>query len=254
MVKFFCKVIIIVLSHCYIIERIYHTMKKQLMTITLGALLVSGLTLPASTPVEASTSYKVKVTTNVLNVRSGPSTSYQKVGSAKLGQTFTYLGATGSWTKISYNGSTKYVASTYVKKYNAPFIMPTKGTLTQGYGPASGKYGYTFHNGIDLAAAKGTTVQAGAYGEVIVARNYGAYGNHVMISHTINGQAYTSVYAHMDRLNVVKGQKVAKGAKIGTVGNTGNSFGSHLHFEIHKNKYVYSSSTAANSVNPYTLF
>lgn len=229
-------------------------MKKQLMTITLGTLLVSGLTLPASTPVEASTSYKVKVTTNVLNVRSGPSTSYQKVGSAKLGQTFTYLGATGSWTKISYNGSTKYVASTYVKKYNAPFIMPTKGTLTQGYGPASGKYGYTFHNGIDLAAVKGTPVQAAATGQVIVARNYGAYGNHVMISHTINGQAYTSVYAHMDRLNVVKGQTIAKGANIGTVGNTGNSFGSHLHFEIHKNKYVYSSSTAANSVNPYTLF
>ncbi|MCT4776046.1 MULTISPECIES: M23 family metallopeptidase [Exiguobacterium] len=229
-------------------------MKKQLMTITLGALLVSGLTLPASTPVEASTSYKVKVTTNVLNVRTGPATTYQKVGSATLGQTFKYLGATGSWTKISYNGSTKYVASTYVKKYSAPFIMPTKGTLTQGYGPANGKYGYTFHNGIDLAAAKGTPVQAAATGQVIVARNYGAYGNHVMISHTINGQAYTSVYAHMDRLNVVKGQTIAKGANIGTVGNTGNSFGSHLHFEIHKNKYVYSSSTAANSVNPYTLF
>ncbi len=263
MVKFFCKVIIIVLSHCYIIERIYHTMKKQLMTITLGALLVSGLTLPASTPVEAATSYKVKVTTNVLNVRSGPSTSYQKVGSAKLGQTFTYLGATGSWTKINYNGSTKYVSSTYVKKYSSTslqtatagkLLMPTKGTLTQGYGPASGKYGYTFHNGIDLAAAKGTTVQSAAYGQVIVARNYGAYGNHVMVSHTINGQAYTTVYAHLDRLNVVKGQKVAKGGKIGTVGNTGNSFGNHLHFEVHKNKYVYSSSTAANSVNPYTFF
>ncbi|WP_070328141.1 peptidoglycan DD-metalloendopeptidase family protein [Exiguobacterium aurantiacum] len=238
-------------------------MKKQLMTITLGALLVSGLTLQTSTPVEAATSYKVKITTNSLNVRTGPSTAYKKVGSAKLGQSFTYLGATGSWTKINYNGSTKYVASTYVKKYSgtalqaataAKFIMPAKGTLSQGYGPASGKYGYTFHNGIDIAAAKGTPIQAAASGQVIVARNYGAYGNHVMISHTINGQAYTSVYAHMDRLNVVKGQSISKGANIGTIGNTGNSFGSHLHFEIHKNKYVYSGSTAANSVNPYTLF
>lgn len=105
-----------------------------------------------------------------------------------------------------------------------------------------------------MAAAKGTTVQSAAYVQVIVARNYGAYGNHVMVSHTINGQAYTTVYAHLDRLNVVKGQKVAKGGKIGTVGNTGNSFGNHLHFEVHKNKYVYSSSTAANSVNPYTFF
>lgn len=229
-------------------------MKKQLMTLTLGALLISGLAIPASTPVEASTSYKVKVTTDVLNVRTGPATTYQKVGSAKLGQTFSYLGASGAWTKINYNGSTKFVSSTYVKKFSAPFIIPTTGTLAQGYGPASGKYGYTFHNGIDLAAVKGTPVQAAASGQVIVARNYGAYGNHIMISHTINGQAYTSVYAHMDRLNVVKGQTITKGANIGTVGNTGNSFGSHLHFEIHKDKYVYSSSTAANSVNPYTLF
>lgn len=238
-------------------------MKKQLMAFTLGVLLVCGLTLPASTPVEASTTYKVQVTTNSLNVRTGPATTYQKIGSASLGQTFTYLGTSGSWTKINFNGSPRYVSSTYVKKYSstalktattAKFIMPTKGTLSQGYGPASGKYGYTFHNGIDLAAARGTTIQAAASGQVIVARNYGAYGNHVMISHTINGQVYISVYAHMDRLNVVKGQSISKGANIGTVGNTGNSFGNHLHFEIHKNKYVYSSSTAANSVNPYTLF
>lgn len=75
-----------------------------------------------------------------------------------------------------------------------------------------------------------------------------------MMSHQLSGQTYITVYAHLDRLNVVTGQTLAKGATIGTVGNTGNSFGNHLHFEVHRNSYVYSSSSPANSINPYTMF
>lgn len=248
---------------------IFHTegitikMKKKLMTIVLGALLTIGLITPAPTPVEASTYYKAEVTVNSLNVRSGPGTTYAIVGSVKLGQTFSAQQTTGSWTKINFNGTSRYVSSAFIKPYasttlqttsTTKLLMPTKGTLTQKYGPASGVYGYTFHNGIDLAAAKGTPVIAASGGQVIVARNTGAYGNHIMIMHQLNGQSYTTVYAHLDRLNVVQGQTVLRGANIGTVGNTGNSFGSHLHFEVHKSPYVYSSSAPASSLNPYNFF
>ncbi len=248
------------LSH---IEGIYIKMKKKLMTIALSALLTVGLLTPVSTPVEASTYYKAEVTTNILNVRSGPSTAYPIVGTAKLGQTFSAQHTTASWTKINFNGTSRYVSSAFIKPYasttlqtssTTKLLMPTKGTLTQKYGPASGIYGYTFHNGIDLAAAKGTPVIAASGGQVIVARNAGAYGNHIMITHQLNGQSYTTVYAHLDRLNVVQGQTVLRGATIGTVGNTGNSFGNHLHFEVHKSPYVYSSSAPASSLNPYNFF
>lgn len=237
-------------------------MKRKLLTLTFSSVLAAGMFLPATPPAEASTGYHVKVTTNSLNVRTGPSTAYKIVGSAKLNQAFNYVGVSGGWTKITYNGATRYVSSTYVKRYSGSLLstssvkmlMPTKGTLTQGYGPASGKYGYTFHNGIDLAAAKGTPVVAAAAGQVITARNYGAYGNHAMIRHQLNGQTYITVYAHLNQLKVVNGQTVARGAAVGTVGNTGNSFGSHLHFEVHRGSYVYSGTSAANSINPYTMF
>ncbi|HCW74265.1 MAG TPA: peptidase M23, partial [Clostridiaceae bacterium] len=85
---------------------------------------------------------------------------------------------------------------------------------------------------------------------VTISKNSGAYGKHVMISHSLKNQKYVTVYAHMNSLSVKSGQTVSKGMKIGTVGNTGNSFGNHLHFEIHKNSYKYSSYSAANSVNP----
>ncbi|WP_337874063.1 peptidoglycan DD-metalloendopeptidase family protein [Exiguobacterium sp.] len=238
-------------------------MKRKMLSLLCAVLLTVGVFTPTGTPAEAATTYYVKVTTNSLNVRSGPGTTYAIVGNAKLGQSFKYLGVSGGWTKINFNGTARYVSSTYVKKYSvttlsttstAKMVIPTKGTLTQKYGPASGQYGYTFHNGIDLAAPRGTPVVAAASGQVIVSRNYGAYGNHIMMTHQLNGQTYITVYAHLDRLNVVKGQTVAKGTTIGAVGNTGNSFGNHLHFEVHRNSYVYSSSAPANSINPYTMF
>ncbi|WP_215144848.1 peptidoglycan DD-metalloendopeptidase family protein [Exiguobacterium qingdaonense] len=238
-------------------------MKRKIIALFCSVLFTIGIFTPTGTSVEAATTYNVKVTTNSLNVRSGPGTTYKIVGSAKLGQSFKYLGVSGGWTKITFNGNSRYVSSTYVKKYSvstvsttstAKMIIPTKGTLTQKYGPASGQYGYTFHNGIDLGAPRGTPVVAAASGQVTVARNYGAYGNYIMMTHQLNGQTYITVYAHLDRINVVKGQTLAKGATIGTVGNTGNSFGNHLHFEVHRNSYVYSSSSPANSINPYTMF
>jgi len=90
--------------------------------------------------------------------------------------------------------------------------------------------GFTaYHTGIDLSAPTGTTVFAADSGTVIFAgwSNWG-YGNSVVIAH---GNILT-LYGHMSSVSVSCGQQVGRGAPIGAVGNTGNSFGAHLHFEV----------------------
>lgn len=130
------------------------------------------------------------------------------------------------------------------------FMMPAVGRLSQGYGTASGEFGYTFHNGIDIAANVGTPIYAAAAGTVTDVKSSGPYGKHVFVEHEIDGQTWTTVYAHMHKIEVKKGQTLLQGEGIGQIGNTGNSSGPHLHFEVHKGGYAYSSSSAGNTVNP----
>ena len=91
------------------------------------------------------------------------------------------------------------------------------------------------HTGIDLAAPLGTKVVSAADGIVIYVNNDTrncascGYGSHVIIEHK-NG--YRTVYGHLSAVSVKNGQKVNSGEKVGEVGNTGHSFGCHLHFEI----------------------
>jgi len=92
-----------------------------------------------------------------------------------------------------------------------------------GYGPG--------HLAIDIQANEGEPVYAAASGVVTMAQggwNYG-YGNVVQIDH---GNGYVTVYAHLSQYNVSQCQGVGQGTVIGLAGNTGNSFGAHLHFEI----------------------
>ena len=104
------------------------------------------------------------------------------------------------------------------------------------------------HNGIDLGnyGDTSTPILASASGKVIRSGWHHAYGNHVIISHNINGEIYTTVYAHMHRTPYVStGDYVSKGQQIGTMGNTGNSTGAHLHFELYEGYYNW-----PHSVNP----
>ena len=92
------------------------------------------------------------------------------------------------------------------------------------------------HTGIDVAAAGGTPIYAAKGGQVIMSV-YGSgvnwsYGNFVVIDH---GDGTTTLYAHMSRRAVSEGQLVSQGQTIGYVGNTGNSKGNHLHFEVRVN-------------------
>lgn len=89
-----------------------------------------------------------------------------------------------------------------------------------------------FHYGMDFSADTGTEIFATGDGEVVkVRRSYTGYGRHVVIKH---GFGYKTLYAHMSKTLVKKGQKVKRGEVIGLVGNTGTSVAPHLHYEVFK--------------------
>jgi LysM repeat protein len=113
-------------------------------------------------------------------------------------------------------------------------------TPTNSYGglvnpmPASIKtQGIHGHNGIDLGAPVGTPVRASASGVVIIAKENGGwnggYGNYIVIKHSNGVQ---TLYAHLSKINVGVGQTVASAQNIAVSGNTGESTGPHLHFEV----------------------
>lgn len=113
---------------------------------------------------------------------------------------------------------------------------PTSGPVTSGYGYRDFR-GSEFHPGIDIAPSAGTPVVAAADGVVFRSYLSSSYGNCVMITHYINGQMYTTVYAHMQNRAVSDGQVVHGGQVIGHVGSTGDSTGPHLHFEVYKGQW-----------------
>lgn len=107
-------------------------------------------------------------------------------------------------------------------------IWPVNGTLTSPFGP---RWGRT-HEGIDIAAPEGTPIRAAAGGNVVMASYNGGYGNYTCIDH---GGALSTCYAHQSSIGVSSGQSVGQGDVIGAVGNTGASFGAHVHFEVRVN-------------------
>ncbi len=92
---------------------------------------------------------------------------------------------------------------------------------------------YMMHNGIDFTAPVGTEIHATGDGVVSKVEFDGrGYGNNVVISH---GYGYETLYGHMSRFNVKRGQKIKRGEVIGWVGNTGASTGPHCHYEVIRN-------------------
>ena len=89
-----------------------------------------------------------------------------------------------------------------------------------------------WHKGVDLAVSEGTPVYAADNGKVIVSEWSDSYGNYIIIDHQ-NG--LKTLYAHNSALLVNVGDTVTKGRQIALSGNTGNSTGPHVHFEVHYN-------------------
>jgi murein DD-endopeptidase MepM/ murein hydrolase activator NlpD len=112
-----------------------------------------------------------------------------------------------------------------------PSIWPLAGWLSSGFGsrkdPFSG--GSDFHEGLDIAADKGTPVRATADGVVESAAPNGAYGNAVLINH---GFGISTRFGHLAAFAVRAGQQVHRGDVVGFVGSTGHATGPHLHYEI----------------------
>lgn len=96
--------------------------------------------------------------------------------------------------------------------------------------PFSGRR--TFHNGIDMAIAKGTPVYAALGGTVSATGWDNVYGNYVKVAHH---SGYVTMYAHLSKITTKKGAYVTTSTKIGEVGSTGQSTGPHLHFTVFKN-------------------
>ncbi|ANU10314.1 hypothetical protein A1A1_08869 [Planococcus antarcticus DSM 14505] len=127
------------------------------------------------------------------------------------------------------------------------FIRPTAGRFTSKFGWRDIGSGPEFHQGVDIANSKGTAIIAAANGFVSYAGSMGGYGNVVIITHSINGQTHATVYAHLNSIGVSVGQQVSQGQNVGGMGNTGRSFGDHLHFEIHVGPW---NGGRTNAVNP----
>ncbi|MEB7518784.1 peptidoglycan DD-metalloendopeptidase family protein [Enterococcus hirae] len=106
------------------------------------------------------------------------------------------------------------------------YIVPVKNyTISSSFGTRGGE----FHRGIDLAAPQGEPIYASKAGTVIKAEFHPSWGNVVAIEHE---DGTTALYAHQQEYQVKVGDKVKQGQIIGYVGSTGNSTGSHLHFEL----------------------
>ncbi len=112
-----------------------------------------------------------------------------------------------------------------------PSIWPTKGYVSSKFGPRVSPFTgrQQQHTGIDVAAARGTPILAPADGVVTYSGRLPGYGHAIVITH---GFGFKTFYGHNHENKVRKGQRVKRGQVIGTVGSSGYSTGSHLHYEV----------------------
>lgn len=136
-----------------------------------------------------------------------------------------------------------YKAVTLSKYWEGPFIKPIESEITSAFGTRRVYNGElkSFHGGVDLRAPMKTPIYSAAAGKVVMAKNLFYTGNTVMLDH---GYGIITLYAHMSRLKVKKGEDVKAHQLLGLSGKTGRVNGPHLHWQaiVHKVK-----------VNPFGL-
>ncbi|MGM9925973.1 MAG: peptidoglycan DD-metalloendopeptidase family protein [Bacillus sp. (in: firmicutes)] len=120
------------------------------------------------------------------------------------------------------------------------WIWPVQGTVSDHFGSRGGA-----HKGLDIAGSLDSDIKAVSRGVVSKSYYSDSYGHVVFIHHPEEG--YETVYAHLNARSVKEGDKVAQGQLIGKMGNTGQSHGVHLHFEVHEQHW---SVAKENAINP----
>ena len=115
-----------------------------------------------------------------------------------------------------------------IRKGSGQLIWPANGPISSGFGARWGR----LHAGVDIPLPIGTPLRAADSGRVAIAGAVGGYGNYVCIQHS---GSMSTCYGHMNSIGVSVGQNVSQGSVIGQSGNTGNSTGPHLHFEVRIN-------------------
>ena len=162
-----------------------------------------------------------------------------KAGWNEIGDNYVYIGKKGTIVTTSFKEGTVTITPSaggiVLSSQRVPFIWPAEGILTSYFGP---RYDVPYwassnHGGIDVAVYTGTPIKATRSGTVIAPTGwYMGYGYAVIIQHD---SGYVSLYGHLSKILVKKGQRVEQGEIIARSGSTGNSTGPHLHFEIRIN-------------------
>lgn len=113
-------------------------------------------------------------------------------------------------------------------------IWPVTGRISSGFGYRRHPIFriIKFHSGLDITCPYGYPIKAADGGVVIDARYWGGYGNTIIIDH---GNGTSTLYGHLSRFYVSRGQRINKGQNLGLAGSTGWSTGPHLHFEVRRN-------------------
>ena len=143
----------------------------------------------------------------------------------------------GEWIFLPYKGRViaslggSFVADRYYGKKIFSWPVPSSRRISSYFG----RRGRRHHDGIDIPAKRGTHFIAATDGRVLFNGRLRGYGKTIIVSHANN---FHTVYAHLNRSFVRKGEVVSSGQVLGQVGNTGRSSGSHLHFEVRKNNKI----------------
>ncbi len=138
---------------------------------------------------------------------------------------------------VESNNSKNTVSKIDVIKESYSFEKPIEGTITSFFGnrESENKNISGFHTGTDISAIKGTKIKSAISGKVIQVSEKGDYGKHLKIKNN----EITTLYAHCNNIFVKEGDEIQVGQEIAEVGNTGNSTGPHLHFEIiYNDEYI----------------
>ena len=104
---------------------------------------------------------------------------------------------------------------------------PVRGPVTSDFGPRRGLG--RVHSGIDIGAEPGTPCRVAAAGTVVFAGWQNGYGKTIIVDH---GDGVHTLYGHLSKIGVGRGQRVEQGAMLGSTGSTGHASGPHLHYEI----------------------